>query len=99
MTSERDTLATFKKDVIDNQKKAIIDAYVETLDASVIETYTNNMDNYTCEELDMRLTYECKKVNPTIFSKNGATEPQVAYVPKEEPASGINSILARYEKK
>lgn len=99
LTSERDTLATFKKDVIDNQKKAIIDTYVETLDASVIETYTNNMDNYTCEELDMRLTYECKKVNPTIFSKNGATEPQVAYVPKEEPASGINSILARYEKK
>lgn len=99
LTSERDALATFKKDVIDNQKKAIIDTYVETLDASVIETYTNNMDNYTCEELDMRLTYECKKVNPTIFSKNGATEPQVAYVPKEEPASGINSILARYEKK
>lgn len=57
------------------------------------------MDNYTAEELDMRLTYECKKVNPTIFSKN-PVEPQPAYVPKEEPTGrGINDILAKYEKK
>jgi archaellum component FlaC len=98
LTEERDALATFKKDVIDNQKKAIINTYAETLDTEVIETYMNNMDNYTCEELDMRLTYECKKANPSIFSK-GATEPQVAYVPKQEPTGGIDTILARYEKK
>ena len=99
LTEERDALATFKKDVIDSQKKNIINTYTETLDAEVIETYMNSIDNYTCEELDMRLTYECKKANPSIFSKNGATEPQVAYVPKEEPTGGIDTILARYEKK
>lgn len=96
---ERDGLAAFKKTVIDGQKKAVINAYTETLDAEIIDRYMNDLDNYTCEELDMRLTYECKKANPTIFSKVGTTEPQVAYVPKEEPVSGIDSILARYEKK
>lgn len=99
LTSERDNLAAFKKDVIDSQKKAVINTYNEVLDATVIENYMNNIDNYTCEELDMRLTYECKKANPAIFSKTGTTEPQVAYVPKEEPVGGIDSILARYEKK
>lgn len=98
LTEERDALATFKKDVIDNQKKNIINGYTETLDSDVIDTYMNNIDNYTCEELDMRLTYECKKANPSIFSK-GAAEPQVAYVPKQEPTGGIDTILARYEKK
>ena len=57
------------------------------------------MDNYTTEELDMRLTYECKKVNPTIFSKNPVT-PQPQYIPKEESTGrGINDILANYERK
>lgn len=57
------------------------------------------MDKYTAEELDMRLTYECKKINPTIFSKN-PVNPQPSYLPKEEPTGrGINDILAHYEKK
>ena len=100
MTAERDELATFKKDIVDGQKKLVISEYAEVLSVEVIDTYTNNMDNYSIEELDMRLAYECKKVNPTIFSKNTNTNPQPQYVPKDEPVgNGINDILARYEKK
>ena len=100
ITAERDELATFKKDIVDGQKKLIISEYAEVLSVEVIDTYTNNMDNYSIEELDMRLAYECKKVNPTIFSKNTNTNPQPQYVPKDEPVgNGINDILARYEKK
>jgi hypothetical protein len=99
METERNELATFKKDVLDNQKKLVISNYTELLPVEVIDSYTANMDNYSAEDLDMRLTYECKKVNPTIFSKIPA-EPQPAYVPKEEPSGrGINDILASYEKK
>ena len=97
LETEKNELAAFKKNVIDNEKKLIIDQYNEVLDADVIATYTNDMDNYTTEELDMRLTYECKKVNPTIFSKN-PVNPQPQYIPKEDPAGrGINDILANYE--
>ena len=100
ITAERDELATFKKDVVDGQKKLVISEYAEVLSTEVIDTYTNNMDNYSIEELDMRLAYECKKINPTIFSKNTNTNPQPQYVPKDEPVgNGINDILARYEKK
>lgn len=100
LENERNELATFKKDTIDSQKKLVISNYTEELDASIIENYTNSMDQYDIEELDMRLTYECKKANPTIFSKKPATEPQPAYVPKDEQGGrGINDILAHYEKK
>jgi predicted nucleic acid-binding Zn-ribbon protein len=100
METERNELANFKKDVVDNQKRLVINGYVDTLDASIIESYTNNMDQYSAEELDMRLTYECKKANPSIFSKNPTTEPAPAYIPKDENTGhGINDILARYEKK
>ena len=99
VTAERDALATYKKDSEDAAKTSVINTYSELLDASVIESYTNNMDSYTIKELDMHLTYECKKANPAIFSKNN-TEPQTSYVPKEDPAGrGINDILAKYENK
>jgi phage shock protein A len=98
--TERNELANFKNEVIRDQKLAVISNYTETLDAEIIQKYTNGMEEYSVEDLDMRLTYECKKANPTIFSKNNTTEPQPAYVPKEEGAGhGINDILARYEKK
>lgn len=98
VTEERNALEAFKKNAVDTEKKNVISNYTELLDADVIADYTNRMDEYTAEELDMRLTYECKKVNPTIFSKN--VEPQAQYVPKDEnPGCGINDILARYEKK
>lgn len=40
LETERNELATFKKNVIDNEKKLVIEAYNETLDAEVLETYT-----------------------------------------------------------
>ena len=101
LRSENNALTTFKKDIIDNQKKAVISNYSELLEADVIESYMSQLDSYTAEELDMRLTYECKKANPSIFSKQPiVTDPQPAYVPKDEQSGrGINDILAHYEKK
>lgn len=96
LTEERDTLATFKKDTIDEQKKAIIANYASVLDKEILDTYTEGMDNYTLEQLDMQLTYEQKKAHPEVFTKNAPA----AYIPKEEtPKSGIEALLSKYERR
>lgn len=96
LVAERDSLATYKKNVEDKAKQAVIAGYVEHLDDEIIESYTKNMDNYTIEELDMKLTYEQKKANPGLFSSAPAAP---AYVPKDEDCGrSINDILAKYAK-
>lgn len=98
ITEERDSLAAYKKQVETNAKKAVVDTYAEQLPEEVIEEYLSNLDNYTIEDLDMRLTYEQKKANPALFSKQPAA-PSDAILPKDgESGRGINDILARYEK-
>jgi FtsZ-binding cell division protein ZapB len=98
VTAERDTLAAYRKSVEDEAKKAVVNNYIEQLPEEVIESYMNNLDNYTIEDLDMRLTYEQKKANPVLFSKTPAPAPN-AFVPKDDDGSrSINDILAKYEK-
>lgn len=97
VTEERDNLAAYKKTVEDEAKKAVVDSYVEHLPEEVIENYMKNLDNYTIEELDKELTYEQKKANPNLFTKNPAPASN-AMIPKDEGGNGINDILARYEK-
>ena len=99
VVAERDALATYKYEVETNAKKAVVETYVEHLTEEVIETYMNSLDNYTIEELDMKLTYEQKKANPNLFTKTPATPAPGAYLPKEDDGGrGINDILARFEK-
>lgn len=95
ITIRYNELAEYKKTVEDNAKQAVIDSYVASLSDEIIQKYISAKDEYTAEELDIRLTYEQKKAHPELF--NGTSKP--AYVPKEEPRkSGIEDILARYEK-
>lgn len=99
ITAERDSLAAYRKNVEDEAKKAVVNNYTEHLSEEVIEEYLTNLDNYTIEQLDKELTYEQKKANPALFSKQPVA-PAGAMLPKEEDgARSINDILARYEKK
>jgi hypothetical protein len=97
VTEERDALASYKKTVEDNAKKAIVTSYSEQLPEEVINKFLEEIDSYSLENLDMVLTYEVKKSNPNLFSK----APEVpAYLPKDNArTSGISEILSRYEKK
>lgn len=99
LTAERDELATYKKNIVDTEKKNIIAGYSEQLDASVIEVYTNNLDNYSAEQLDMELTYKLKLAHPEIFAKNPAPA-QNSYIPKDDvpPAGSLETLLAKYER-
>lgn len=98
ITIERDELAAYKHNVETEAKKAVVEGYTEHLSEEVIESYMKNLDNYTIEDLDMKLTYEQKKANPALFSKQPAA-PAGAMLPKDNPGDrGINDILARFEK-
>ena len=98
ISAERDALITYKKNIEDEAKKAVINNYVDDLDEKIIETYMTNLDNYTIEDLDMKLTYEQKKANPGLFSKTPAPAAP-AYLPKDDDCGrGINDILAKYER-
>lgn len=99
LTAERDALAIYKKNIVDNEKRTVINSYSEQLDAEIIASYTANMDNYTAEQLDMELTYKVKVTRPDLFAKTpvGTT----TYIPKDTNPSvgGLEALLSKYEKK
>jgi predicted transcriptional regulator len=99
LTIERDELATYKKNIVDTEKRNIINGYSEQLDAEIIASYTANMDNYSAEQLDMELTYKVKITRPDLFAKTPVSTP--AYIPKDTTpqSSGLEALLSRYEKK
>ena len=95
---QNNELATYKKNIEDAAKNAVIDSYADSLSEDILSVYRNDLDAYTAEDIDMRLTYAAKKAHPEIFSKQ--TDPQPAYVPKEnEGKTGLESILSHYERK
>ena len=98
LTAERDALATYKKNIVDTEKRNIINGYSEQLDADIIASYTANMDNYTAEQLDMELTYKVKVTRPDLFAKTPVGTP---YIPKDTTPqlSGLEALLSKYEKK
>ena len=98
LTAERDELATYKKNILDTEKKNIISSYSEQLDEDVIKPYLENLDNYTAKQLDMELTYQIKVTRPDLFAKAPVGTP---YIPKDTnpPASDLTSLLAKYENK
>lgn len=99
LTVERDELATYKKNIVDNEKRTVINSYSEQLDAEIIASYTANMDNYTAEQLDMELTYKVKVTRPDLFAKTPVVT--TTYIPKDTnpPVGGLEALLAKYERK
>ena len=97
LIAERDELATYKKNIVDSEKKALIMSYSGHVAQDVLDTYIENMDNYDLKQLDMELTYEQKQAHPETFSKNPG---QAHYIPKDTtPVAGsLETLLAKYEK-
>lgn len=93
LTEENNSLNTYKKNIEDQQKNAVINEYAELLDESLLNTYREKMDSYTADELDMHLAYELKKNNSSMFTRND----NPGFVPKDVPLEGISAILAKYK--
>ena len=96
LTEENASLTSFKAEIEKQQKQAVISKYSELLDEEVINTYSENMDNYTAKDLDKELAYELVSANQSVFSSNGQS---AGFIPKDEPVvSGLEEILSKYKK-
>ena len=96
LNTKYEALVTYKKNIEDAEKMAIIDSYRTSLSEDVLNQYIADKDNYTAEDLDMKLTYVVKKTHPELFSNQSTP----AYVPNDtEDKSGLESILSKYENK
>ena len=96
LTEENASLTSFKAEIEKQQKQAVISKYSELLDEEVINTYSENLDNYTAKDLDKELAYELVSANQSVFSSNGQS---AGFIPKNEPVvSGLEEILSKYKK-
>ena len=94
LAEELESLETFKKDIENQSKEAVVSEYSDKLPETVLDTYRAKFDDYTVEDLDMHLAYELKKSNASVFS-----QVSTGYVPKDNtPRTGIEEILSRYKK-
>ena len=94
LTEELDSLREYKLNIETQQKEAVIGEYAEHLSEEILNSYREKISEYSVEDLDMRLAYELKKNNSSIFTKNS----DEGFVPKDTPAEGITAILAKYKK-
>ena len=93
LSQECEALKAYKLAAERKVKESVIEEYTDALTDEVLDSYKNKIDEYTAEDLDMRLAYELKKTGKNLFSQNNS-----GYVPKDTPMTGIDAILSRYVK-
>ena len=98
LTAEKEDLANFKAGVLKKEKEAVIDSYTTLLDAEVITTFKEKIDEMTREELEKELAYTLVQSQPTLFT-NKESDP--GYVPKDQDYldGSIEGVLSRYKNK
>ena len=94
LNEELNSLKEYKLGIETKQKEAVINEYTEHLPEEVMDTYREKISEYDAEELDMRLAYELKKNNSSIFTKNS----DEGFVPKDTQTDGLTAILSKYKK-
>lgn len=94
LNEELNSLKDYKLGIETKRKEAVLDEYTENLSEEIIETYRAKIPEYSVEELDMRLAYELKKTNSSIFTKKG----DEGIVPKDIQPDGLTAILSKYKK-
>lgn len=94
LNAELDTLREYKLNIETQQKEAVINEYSEHLSEEILNSYRNKISEYSVEELDMRLAYELKKSNSSVFTK----KTEEGFVPKDTPSDGLTAILSKYKK-
>lgn len=94
LTEEVNGLNSFKTEVENNEKQAVINSYAELLNEEVLAEYQAKISEYSVTDLDKELAYELKKNNMSVFTK----EPSVQRIPKDVERTGIEAILSKYKK-
>ena len=94
LTEELNSLKEYKLNIETQEKENVISEYAEHLPEEILNSYKEKISEYTAEELDMRLAYELKKNNSSIFAKNS----DEGIAPKDTQQSGLSAILSKYKK-
>ena len=94
LNEEINTLKEYKLNIETQQKEAVINEYAEHLSEEILNSYRNKISDYNVEELDMRLAYELKKSNSSVFTKKD----DQGFIPKDTPSDGLTAILSKYKK-
>ena len=94
LNKENSELKEYKLGIETQQKQAVIDEYSEHIPEEILDSYRAKISEYNVEELDMRLAYELKKSNSSIFTKKD----EQCFIPKDTPVNGLTAILSKYKK-
>jgi chromosome segregation ATPase len=95
LTEENEGLKTYKLNIENNEKLAVIAAYDNKLSDDVLESYRGRVSEFSLDELKKDLAFNFIETNPSIFSNQ--SQPQ--YVPKDNVVTGgIEEVLAKYKK-
>ena len=94
LTEEVNALNSYKTEVENNEKKAVIESYAELLSEEILAEYSAKIAEYSVVDLDKDLAYELKKNNMSVYTK----EPAAHRIPKDIERTGIEAILSKYKK-
>lgn len=93
LKKEKAELASFKNNIILNQKNAVIEKYENELGAETISTYKEKIDEFSLDDLKKELAFELVQSKPSLFSTEGDD-----LIPKGVPEDGLTSLLNKYKK-
>lgn len=88
-------LQSFKDNAVKTAKQSIISKYAKKLDEKVIEKFNENIDEYSLDSLEKELAFSLVNSDTSIF---GDSSSQSGIVPTNLELTGIDAILAKYNK-
>lgn len=94
LSEQVNVLNSYKAEVENNEKQAVINSYAELLKEEILSEYKAKIAEYSVVDLDKELAYELKKSNISVYTKETGTQ----RIPKNEENTGIEAILSKYRK-
>ena len=90
-------LKAFKLSKENEEKKALLNKFENKLNATEIENFTNNLENYTYEELKREIAVSLLDANASIFSLDNESNEASGRVPQESFLTGVNALIAKHK--
>ena len=93
LNSQISELETYKKNVEQAEKKAVIEKYSKKLDEATIQKFNDEIENYTITDLEKELAFSLVNSDTSIFGADNG-----GIIPTNLQPTGIEAILAKYSK-
>ena len=93
LNSQISELETYKKNVEQAEKKAVIEKYSKKLDEATIQKFNEDIENYTITDLEKELAFSLVNSDTSIFGADNG-----GIIPTNLQPTGIEAILAKYSK-